>query len=190
MVAKAGYVLYRGFIPPERILLLAFNKDAADELQQRVRDRLGPLGFDANAVVARTFHAFGLDIIGHATGRKPSLAPWLDSRKDPVLQLAMPSADRFAFGEERRLFSVALTRARRSIALFTIRDQASPFVVELISDHKLILQGTDGKVRKTRACPKCKETTLVKRKGPYSEFLGCLRYPRCDYKEKIPVKKT
>lgn len=82
MVAKAGYALHRNLIAPEKILLLAFNAAAAKELQQRIRERLTPLGLDADNVVAQTFHAFGLSIIGQATGRKPSLAPWLDGGAD------------------------------------------------------------------------------------------------------------
>ncbi|MEJ8816223.1 UvrD-helicase domain-containing protein [Variovorax ureilyticus] len=82
MVAKAGYALRHGYFPPERMLLLAFNTDAAAELRERVRARLGPLGLPADQVVAKTFHAFGLDVIGRATGRKPSLAPWLESGTD------------------------------------------------------------------------------------------------------------
>jgi DNA helicase-4 len=86
MVAKAGYALRRGLIPADRILMLAFNADAAKELHQRTRERLTPLGLDADQVVAKTFHAFGLEIIGQATGKKPSLAPWLDNGGD-VAQL-------------------------------------------------------------------------------------------------------
>ncbi|MDM0106524.1 UvrD-helicase domain-containing protein [Variovorax sp. J22R24] len=82
MVAKAGYALRHGYFSPERILLLAFNTDAAAELRERVRARLGPLGLPADLVVAKTFHAFGLDVIGAAAGRKPSLAPWLESGED------------------------------------------------------------------------------------------------------------
>jgi DNA helicase IV len=82
MVAKAGYALHRGFIDADKILLLAFNNEAAKELQQRIRDRLEPLGFPADKIVARTFHAFGLDVIGAATGKKPTLAPWLESNGD------------------------------------------------------------------------------------------------------------
>lgn len=78
MVAKAAYALHRNLVTPENILLLAFNKDAANELQQRIRDRLTPLGLPGDKVVARTFHAFGLEIIGRATGRKPTPAPWLE----------------------------------------------------------------------------------------------------------------
>jgi DNA helicase IV len=87
MVAKAGYALRRRLIPADRILMLAFNADAAKELQQRTRERLGPMGLDAGQVVAKTFHAFGLEIIGQATGKKPSLAPWLDNGGD-LAQLA------------------------------------------------------------------------------------------------------
>ncbi|WP_245178450.1 3'-5' exonuclease [Cupriavidus sp. AcVe19-1a] len=36
---------------------------------------------------------------------------------DPVLALAMPAGDNYPQGEERRLFYVALTRARRSVAM-------------------------------------------------------------------------
>lgn len=82
MVAKAGYALHRGLVPADRILLLAFNADAAKELQNRIRERLGPLGFAADQIVARTFHAFGLDVIGQATGKKPTLAPWLERGGD------------------------------------------------------------------------------------------------------------
>ena len=82
MVAKAGYALHRRLVPADRILLLAFNADAAKELQQRIRDRLEPLGFPAEQIVARTFHAFGLDVIGQATGQRPTLAPWLERGGD------------------------------------------------------------------------------------------------------------
>jgi DNA helicase-4 len=82
MVAKAGYALHRKLIPADKILMLAFNADAAKELQNRTRERLSPLGLDADKVVARTFHAFGMDVIAQATGTKPSLAPWLDAGGD------------------------------------------------------------------------------------------------------------
>jgi DNA helicase-4 len=79
MVAKAGFALKKGYFAPERILLLAFNNDAAAELRERIEARLGPLGLPAERVTAKTFHAFGLDVIGAATGRKPSVASWVDS---------------------------------------------------------------------------------------------------------------
>ncbi|MET3465040.1 hypothetical protein ABIC42_005808 [Variovorax sp. 1133] len=44
MVAKAGYALRHGYFAPDRMLLLAFNNDAAAELRERIRARLNPLG--------------------------------------------------------------------------------------------------------------------------------------------------
>lgn len=81
MVARTAYAIKRGFVAPERILLLAFNRDAARELQRRLDERLELLGIDAQ-VRAATFHSFGLSLIGQATGAKPRLAPWVDSGQD------------------------------------------------------------------------------------------------------------
>lgn len=90
MVARAAYAVHRGFVAPERILLLAFNKAAAQELQERIKERFSAAGIDAEGVRAETFHAFGLDCIGRATGRRPSLGRWLefdgDTRK--ILEIA------------------------------------------------------------------------------------------------------
>ena len=77
MVAKAGYVLNQGLATPEQVLLLAFNRDAADELGQRVRERLSGIE-GIEGVTVQTFHGFGLSLIAEATGRKPTLAPWLE----------------------------------------------------------------------------------------------------------------
>lgn len=82
LVAKAGYALLKGYFEPERILMLAFNSAAAAELRERVVARLMPLGLPAQQVTAKTFHAFSLDVIGAATGKKPSLAPWVESDRD------------------------------------------------------------------------------------------------------------
>lgn len=88
MIAKAGYAAHRGIVPANRILLLAFNSVAAKELQQRIVERLEPLGLPASQIVARTFHAFGLSVIGEATGRKPSIAPWIEHTGGDIEKLA------------------------------------------------------------------------------------------------------
>ena len=82
MVARAAYAIARDFVPPDRILLLAFNKAAAVELQERLEARLSKLGLSTEGLRASTFHSFGLDVIGRATGRKPRPAPWLDGGQD------------------------------------------------------------------------------------------------------------
>lgn len=82
MVARAAYAVLMGFVAPERILLLAFNKAAAPELQERVDRGLKRSDLTSTGVRATTFHAFGLSVLGHATGRKPRAAAWLDAGKD------------------------------------------------------------------------------------------------------------
>lgn len=79
MVARAAYAVERSFVAPDRILMLAFNADAAAELQARVTARLAALGLAADGVRASTFHSFGRSVIGQATGRKPTIAPWVES---------------------------------------------------------------------------------------------------------------
>lgn len=76
MVAKAAYAIHRGFVAPERIVLLAFNKQAAEELKERAAKSFERLGMEGVSVEASTFHALGLRIIGKATGEKPDIPDW------------------------------------------------------------------------------------------------------------------
>lgn len=103
---------------------------------------------------------------------------------DPVLALAMPEGDTFPLGEERRLFYVALTRARRSVAMFTAKGQCSTFLRELEQDGAVVLTDTEGKAVQEEACPACKQGVLVLRTGPYGEFRSCSNFPLCSYKPK------
>ncbi|WP_435997800.1 MULTISPECIES: UvrD-helicase domain-containing protein [unclassified Pseudoxanthomonas] len=103
---------------------------------------------------------------------------------DPVLALAMPQGDTFSLGEERRLFYVALTRARRSLAMFTARGQCSTFLRELEQDGAVVVTDTDGKTVREETCPACKQGVLVLRTGPYGEFRSCSNFPSCSYKPK------
>jgi len=74
IVGKIGYALSTGQYTPDDILLLAFNADAAKELDDRANKQLRALLPDGKRIKARTFHALGLEIIGTAKGRKPSVA--------------------------------------------------------------------------------------------------------------------
>ncbi len=92
MVAKAGWIVERGDRPPEGLLLLAFARNARDELAQRVEQRLG--AGVAGTMSLHTFHSLGLSIIGKVEGRLPSLArvaednrALLDLLKDIIAKL-------------------------------------------------------------------------------------------------------
>lgn len=103
---------------------------------------------------------------------------------DPVLALAMPAGEDYPLGEERRLFYVALTRARRSVVMFTARGQVSSFLRELEADGAVSITDTDGKAVREESCPSCKQGVLVLRTGPYGEFQSCSNFPTCKYKPK------
>ena len=55
---------------------------------------------------------------------------------DPILGLVLPSQEDYQHAEERRVFYVALTRARESVTLLASRSQPSPFVTELLKDDR------------------------------------------------------
>jgi DNA helicase IV len=76
MVGKLAYALAKELYKPDEILLLAFNKSAADELRTRIAKQLK---VEENALECRvtTFHALGRGIIQEVTGRPPQLANWI-----------------------------------------------------------------------------------------------------------------
>lgn len=102
---------------------------------------------------------------------------------DPVLELAMPRPEAYPHAEERRLFYVALTRARRGVFVLASPSQPSPFAVELMSAPKVAVESAGGSP--VLVCPLCRQGTLVERHGPYDPFLGCTRFPVCRYRDKV-----
>lgn len=77
MVGKVAYALEKGLCRPSEILVLAFNKNAVDELKERIAKQLG---IDTDALECRvtTFHALGRGIIEETEGRPPQLANWVE----------------------------------------------------------------------------------------------------------------
>ena len=55
---------------------------------------------------------------------------------DPLLDMVLPEPEHFDHAEERRLFYVALTRARRSATVSADRERPSVFVRELINNEE------------------------------------------------------
>lgn len=78
VVAKVAYIVKRLGVRPEEVLLLAYNKAAAAEMQERVISRVGV------ALTVSTFHALGLRIIGQAEGRQPSLSRLAEHSDQPT----------------------------------------------------------------------------------------------------------
>ena len=67
LVARAGWLLARGEAAAEQILLLAFGRKAAQEMDERIRERL-----HTEEITARTFHALALHIIQQGSKKVPT----------------------------------------------------------------------------------------------------------------------
>ncbi|MDE2696152.1 MAG: UvrD-helicase domain-containing protein [Chloroflexota bacterium] len=97
---------------------------------------------------------------------------------DPLLDLVLPSgATGYPHAEERRLFYVAMTRARRGAYLVTDPQQPSAFVTELRHDGMELRQlgalpGDDAP-----ECPRCLGGKLIRSQS--GDTLRCSNHPMC-----------
>ncbi len=69
LVARAGWLLQRKLSAPEQILLLAFGRQAAEEMNDRIQSRLGD-----GDIQARTFHSLALHIIRQGSNKQPVIS--------------------------------------------------------------------------------------------------------------------
>nr|WP_318382119.1 DNA helicase IV [uncultured Enterobacter sp.] len=69
LVARAGWLLTRGEAAADQILLLAFGRKAAQEMDERIRERL-----HTEEISARTFHALALHIIQQGSKKVPVIS--------------------------------------------------------------------------------------------------------------------
>ena len=101
---------------------------------------------------------------------------------DSLLDLVAPPAEPFEFAEERRLFYVALTRARHGVYLIADPLHPSLFVIELLeqSGAELRIVGdTVANPQQMPHCPRCEGGRLIQaRRG---QSLRCSLWPHCDY---------
>jgi DNA helicase IV len=100
---------------------------------------------------------------------------------DPILNAVLSKSEDYPHAEERRLFYVALTRARHAVHLVVDRSSPSSFISEIKNYHGLVeLVGAAGV--QTIDCPSCQTGKLVQRTSRYGVFYGCSYYPLCDYR--------
>jgi DNA helicase-4 len=106
----------------------------------------------------------------------------------PLLELLLPPAEVFAHAEERRLFYVALTRARHHVYLVSDANKASDFVRELVDRRYEIRvdefngDGFQDKIADI-PCNECGTGYMVSRDSQHGSFFGCSEYPLCTHTE-------
>ena len=101
---------------------------------------------------------------------------------DPLIDLVLPAVETHPHAEERRLFHVAMTRARRAVYLLADRGAPSSFVQELI-DGSYDISVFGRRPEHDVSCPLCVTGLLVRRENPRdgSTFYGCSNWPYCDH---------
>lgn len=101
---------------------------------------------------------------------------------DPILNLVLSKPEVFPNSEERRLFYVALTRAKEKVFLITETGKVSPFINEVIqSPFEVEIFGREPKTN--IPCPECETGVMNLKKGRPSAFWGCSNYPYCEHTE-------
>ena len=98
---------------------------------------------------------------------------------DPLLSLVLSGSSSFPHAEERRLFYVAMTRARRQVYL--VADAASPsvFVRELLREQPDIRRLGGFVDDDAPPCPRCGGRLVVSQTG---RTRRCANHPLCDYR--------
>lgn len=98
---------------------------------------------------------------------------------DPLVECLLEGKETFPFAEERRLFYVAVTRARVKSYLVVVEGNESEFVLEMENRYERELK------KEAFTCPLC-GGQLEKKSGSYGEFYGCSNYGKtgCTFKRK------
>lgn len=72
LMARVSYLLQSHLAQPEQILLVAFGRDAANEMRERLERKLGKTADD---IAVLTFHQLGLQILKETEIQPPKLSP-------------------------------------------------------------------------------------------------------------------
>jgi DNA helicase-4 len=166
----------------ERLSVLLIGRYRKENMQMLTDfdvDKLSYNFLDINYVTAHASKGLEADyvvVLGVETGSFPS------SRKnDELIDLVLPQKESYLYAEERRLFYVALTRAKHFIYILFDSDKGSPFLTEINKyGNKLV----DNKLAKSFAkwhCPSCKTGTLKALTTRFDKtFYTCSLAPACD----------
>ena len=105
---------------------------------------------------------------------------------DPLLQLVLPDEEPYPFAEERRLFYVAVTRARHHTYILSDICAPSVFVQEMLDGrHKdyefnhIVTEGGRGN-RLRWSAVRVVDGWFERKSSPSGEFYGCRNYPYCE----------
>ncbi len=90
LIARLGVLLERG-VAAERIAVATFNREAAQELTDRIRARLAPMVPEAASIEVRTLHALARQVVLDVRGPQPLIADRLPLLRAILRRRAMAS---------------------------------------------------------------------------------------------------
>lgn len=101
---------------------------------------------------------------------------------DPILNLVLSSKENYPFSEERRLWYVALARAKLCTYIIANNTHTSPFLAEILQKCSIMNKKEQIKEQDIIYCPRCKTGNLSERSYPDGNSCWkCSNYPYCDY---------
>jgi DNA helicase-4 len=105
---------------------------------------------------------------------------------DPLLQLVLPAEEHHPCAEERRLFYVAVTRARHHTYILSDISAPSVFVQEMLDGwnqayefNYFVTEGDREAQAAGVRCPSC-HGWFEQKSSPSGTFYGCRNYPYCE----------
>jgi DNA helicase-4 len=99
---------------------------------------------------------------------------------DPLLDLVLAKADAYPNAEERRLFYVAVTRAKKEVYILADKQSTSEFTTEILNNDYGI--NAIGRNINPTKCPECKTGNIEPITWNDSTFYSCTNYPYCRYR--------
>lgn len=97
------------------------------------------------------------------------------SDDDPVMQLLANRKDDFLHAEERRLFYVAMTRAKKRLYFISKEGSPSAFISEILTYQPEQMQQSSH-----LTCPECLTGYMVRREWKEKVFYSCTMHPFCE----------
>lgn len=157
IAAKAIYLIDQGLATSEEILVLAYNKDAQTDIEDRLKSKIGISEKYITPVRAKTFHGLGLDIIKIHTKKKPSIAEIATTGKNRQLQIfngliqTLITNDK-KFARDWQMFITLYLNSRKNISSFTTKKDYDEYLLEIggywkgpQNNQEIVLLTLDGK---------------------------------------------
>ncbi|UOE85037.1 UvrD-helicase domain-containing protein [Vibrio splendidus] len=161
------------------LIIGRFRQENTSQLKGINVEKFSYTNLDISFVTAHASKGLEADYVilfGVDTGVFPSTR-----ENDELIDLVLPNKESFIHGEERRLFYVALTRAKHFVYVLFDGDKSSPFLSEMA---KFGLQFVDNKLAPQLAkwnCSQCKTGELRPLTTRYNKTLyKCSHSPACD----------